>query len=231
MNSATRKKGPRSRTPQPSGIEWCPRVAMNVRARPMIAIPVAINLGSVAMISRQCEFLSCNRRAHGLPMIEIPGADDCRPLHIATIRPRTTHDRTGRAGSCRAAGGAPLAQMVAACIASAYVVCCLTWECLTLARALKTLLQPNRPDAAALRNQAATADLSMPPAVMPNDGSEVVNLRLKSRLVDELDAAANAERTTRKVIITRALARAGYHVPADDLLDRTPKKRRRGAAA
>ena len=100
-----------------------------------------------------------------------------------------------------------------------------------MARALKTLLQPNRPDAAALRNQAATADLSMPPAVMPNDGSEVVNLRLKSRLVDELDAAANAERTTRKVIITRALARAGYHVPADDLLDRTPKKRRRGAAA
>jgi predicted transcriptional regulator len=65
---------------------------------------------------------------------------------------------------------------------------------------------------------------------MPNDGSEVVNLRLKSRLVDELDAAANAERTTRKVIITRALARAGYHVPADDLLDGTPKKRRRGAA-
>ena len=98
-------------------------------------------------------------------------------------------------------------------------------------RALKTLVQPSRPDAAVLRTLAATADPSMPPAVMPSDGSEVINLRVKSRLVDELDAAADAERTTRKVIITRALAQAGYHVPADDLLDRTPKKRRRSAAA
>jgi hypothetical protein len=100
-----------------------------------------------------------------------------------------------------------------------------------LARALKTLVQPGRPDAAALPTLAATADPSMPPAVMPNDGSEVVNLRLKSRLIDELDAAAEAEGTTRKVIITRALAKAGYRVPAQDLEDRTPKKRRRGIAA
>jgi hypothetical protein len=99
-----------------------------------------------------------------------------------------------------------------------------------LARALKTLVQPGRPDAAALRTLAPTADPSMPPAVMPNDGSEVVNLRLKSRLVDELDAAAEAEGTTRKVIITRALAKAGYRVPAPDLEDRTPKKRRRSSA-
>jgi predicted transcriptional regulator len=95
-------------------------------------------------------------------------------------------------------------------------------------RALKTVA---RPDAAALRQLAATVDPSIPPAVMPTAGSEIVNLRLSSGLVDDLDAAAEKERTTRKVIITRALAQAGYHVPAHDLQDRTPKKRRRGAAA
>jgi predicted transcriptional regulator len=98
-------------------------------------------------------------------------------------------------------------------------------------RALKTMARPARPDAAALRELAATADPSIPPAVMPATGSEIVNMRLKSSLIDELDAAAEKERTTRKVIITRALALAGYHVPEDDLQDRTPKKRRRGMAA
>jgi predicted transcriptional regulator len=100
-----------------------------------------------------------------------------------------------------------------------------------LARTLKTLVEPNRPDAAALRHLAATVDPSIPPAVMPTAGSEMINVRLSSGLVDELDAAAEAERTTRKVIITRALAKAGFRVPSHDLQDRTPKKRRRSAAA
>jgi predicted transcriptional regulator len=100
-----------------------------------------------------------------------------------------------------------------------------------MVRPLKTLVQPHRPDAAALRERAATVDPGIPPAVMPITGSEMINVRLSSVLVDELDAAAEAERTTRKVIITRALAHAGYHVPAHDLQDRTPKKRRRGMAA
>jgi Ribbon-helix-helix protein, copG family len=100
-----------------------------------------------------------------------------------------------------------------------------------MARTLKAVAQPNRPDAAALRELAATADSSLPPAVMPTPGSEMINVRLSSDLVDELDAAADAERTTRKVIITRALAQAGFRVPAHDLQDRTPKKRRRSTAA
>jgi hypothetical protein len=100
-----------------------------------------------------------------------------------------------------------------------------------MARTLKTLVEPNRPDAAALRHLAATADPSIPPSVMPTVGSEMVNVRLSSGLVDELDAAADAEGTTRKVIITRALAKAGFRVPAHDLQDRTPKKRRRSVAA
>jgi hypothetical protein len=99
-----------------------------------------------------------------------------------------------------------------------------------VARALKTLAKPSRPDAAALRALAARADPSMPPAVMPVVGNAMVNIRLALSLINELDAAATAEGTTRKVIITRALAQAGYRVPAQDLEDRTPKTRR-GAAA
>jgi hypothetical protein len=92
---------------------------------------------------------------------------------------------------------------------------------------LKNLARPDRPNAAALRELAATADPTIPPAVMPRIGSEMINIRLSSVLVDDLDAAAEAERTTRKVIVTRALAKAGYRVPAHDLEDRTPRKRRR----
>lgn len=94
------------------------------------------------------------------------------------------------------------------------------------ARPLKSM---QRPDATALRELAASTDL--PSAVATRDGSEIVNVRLSSGLVDELDAAAEAERTTRKVIITRALAHAGYHVPQRDLEDRTPRRRRDRRAA
>lgn len=95
-----------------------------------------------------------------------------------------------------------------------------------MSRALKTMA---RPDSEALLKLAETANPTMPPAVMPVTGSEIVNLRLSVGLVDELDAAAEAERTTRKVIITRALAAAGYRVPSHDLEDRTPRRRRRVA--
>jgi hypothetical protein len=37
---------------------------MYVRTRPTIAIPIALNLGSVAMISRRSGIVSCNQRAH-----------------------------------------------------------------------------------------------------------------------------------------------------------------------
>jgi len=87
-----------------------------------------------------------------------------------------------------------------------------------------------RPSAAALRDLAATADPNLPPAVVPQTGSELLTLRVSSSLLDELDAAAEKEGTTRKVIITRALAAAGFRVPAHDLEDRTPRRRARRAA-
>ena len=55
---------------------------MSVRTRRMFAIPLAINLRPVAMILRQCGILSCNQRAHELPMFAIPTADVCRSLHV-----------------------------------------------------------------------------------------------------------------------------------------------------
>jgi len=91
-----------------------------------------------------------------------------------------------------------------------------------MAKALKNL---TRPDAGTLRELAA-ADPSIPPAVMPAAGSEIVNFRVASSVVDQLDAAADAEGTTRKVIITRALAKAGFRIPQPDLEDRTPRRRR-----
>lgn len=96
-------------------------------------------------------------------------------------------------------------------------------------RPLKSVPPAPRPDAATLLKVATESDPTLPPARMPVTGSEIVNLRLSSSLIDELDAAADAEGTTRKVIITRALAQAGYHVPAQDLEDRTPRRRHRAA--
>lgn len=96
-----------------------------------------------------------------------------------------------------------------------------------MVKSLKSLVSPaTRPDAAALRELVASVDPAMPPAVMPQTGSEMVNVRLSSSLVDELDAAAEAEGITRKMVITRALAKAGFRVPQHDLQDRTPKRRR-----
>ena len=48
---------------------------MSVRTDRMFAIPFAINLGSVAVISRRCGILSCNQRAHDPPMFAIPTPD------------------------------------------------------------------------------------------------------------------------------------------------------------
>jgi len=94
----------------------------------------------------------------------------------------------------------------------------------------KELKSPGRPESPALR-QLAAANPMLPPPVMPNGGSEMINFRVASSTVDALDDAAEAEGTTRKVIITRALAAAGYPVQPADLEDRTPRRRRQRQAA
>jgi hypothetical protein len=66
------------------------------------------------------------------------------------------------------------------------------------------------------------------PAIMPTRRtSTLINLRVETALADWLADRAQAEGTTQKVIITRALAAAGAPVSPQDLEDRTPRRQRR----
>lgn len=85
----------------------------------------------------------------------------------------------------------------------------------------------SRPGNGGARTTAAPRR-SAPVAPPATSRSEVVNLRVASSVVDQLDAAAEAAGTTRKVIITRALVKAGFQIPQHDLEDRTPRRRRSG---
>ena len=71
---------------------------------------------------------------------------------------------------------------------------------------VKPLKSLAKPDARTLR-ELAGADPSIPPAVMPSTGSEVVNFRVAFSVVDQLDCA-------------------GFRIPQPDLEDRTPRRRR-----
>ena len=59
-----------------------PSGAMSVGMTPMIAIPVAAFMGSVAMIVGPVSHTRCNHFGHGRPIIAIPPADDCGSLHV-----------------------------------------------------------------------------------------------------------------------------------------------------
>ena len=79
----------------------------------------------------------------------------------------------------------------------------------------------------ALRSITSRADPTQPPAVVAaKSGSTLVTLRLQTALADAIADAASAGGTTQKVIVTRALAAAGYPVSQADLEDRTPRRRR-----
>lgn len=79
----------------------------------------------------------------------------------------------------------------------------------------------------ALREIAARADPTQPPAVMPaQEGSELLTLRVRVSLSDAIRDQAEAEGITAKMVITRALAAAGLPVSQADLEDRTPRRRR-----
>jgi hypothetical protein len=83
-------------------------------------------------------------------------------------------------------------------------------------------LQPDR-----LREIAEQMAPTQPPAVMATRRtSTLINLRVQTALADWLADRAEAEGTTQKVIITRALAAAGAPVSPQDLEDRTPRRRR-----
>jgi hypothetical protein len=83
-----------------------------------------------------------------------------------------------------------------------------------------------RPDASVLRQVAATAGRSMPPAVVrPSRRTVLINVKVDETLAIALAQQAQAEGVTQKQVIMRALAAAGLPVNPLDLEDRTPRRR------
>src|ERR1051325_2416096 len=93
-----------------SGHPRPPSVAISMGTAPMIAIPGAAFMGSVAMIVGSTRQVCCNHFGHGRPMIAIPPADDCGSLQLlvgdpaARARPpgRSSYGLVGVAGADRA---------------------------------------------------------------------------------------------------------------------------------
>src|SRR5208283_2146866 len=79
----------------------CPSVAMSVRTRPMFAIPFAVNLGSVAVISRRCGILGCNERAHGPRMFA--GRYIYQSIRMDGLIEHGPHSAIGMEGTTQAA--------------------------------------------------------------------------------------------------------------------------------
>jgi len=87
--------------------------------------------------------------------------------------------------------------------------------------------QAERPDASALRQIAAEAGRSMPPAVVRAKRRAVlINVKVDEALAIALVERAQAQGITQKQVIMRALAAAGLPVSPLDLEDRTPRRRR-----
>jgi hypothetical protein len=83
-----------------------------------------------------------------------------------------------------------------------------------------------RPDASVLRQVAADAGRSMPPAVVRQTRRTVlVNVKVDETLAIALAKRAQTEGITQKQVIMRALAAAGLPVSSLDLEDRTPRRR------
>jgi|1186.fasta_scaffold220407_2 hypothetical protein len=84
-----------------------------------------------------------------------------------------------------------------------------------------------KPNASVLRQIAADAGRSMPPAVVRASRRTVlINVKVDEALAIALAERAQAEGVTQKQVIMRALAAAGLPVNPLDLEDRTPRRRR-----
>ncbi len=84
-----------------------------------------------------------------------------------------------------------------------------------------------RPDASVLRQVAADAGRSMPPAVVrPTRRTVLINVKVDETLAIALAERAQAEGITQKQVIMRSLVAAGLPVSSLDLEDRTPRRRR-----
>jgi hypothetical protein len=88
------------------------------------------------------------------------------------------------------------------------------------------VLPPDRPDASVLRQVAADAGRTMPPAVVLRTRRTVlINVKVDEALAIALAERAQVEGTTQKQIIMHALAAAALPMNPLDLEDRTPRPR------
>jgi hypothetical protein len=92
----------------------------------------------------------------------------------------------------------------------------------------KALPAGPRPSPAAVLALAAQTAPTLPPTrIAPAQPVGQLNLKVKALLIDQLAERAEAEGTSQKVIVCRALAAAGFDVHADDLENRTNHRRRK----
>ena len=98
-------------------------------------------------------------------------------------------------------------------------------------RQLRSIARPA--SAATLRQVATDAGRSLPPAKVkrasPVNGKKppkvLVNFKVDEDLARQIALAAEAEHITQKVIITRALKKAGFRVDPSDLVDGGGRRR------
>ena len=86
----------------------------------------------------------------------------------------------------------------------------------------------DRPDASVLRQVAADAGRTVPPAVVRTERRRqvLINVKVDEELAIALADRAVADGVTQKQILMRALAAAGLPVNPLDLEDRTRRRRR-----
>ena len=92
-------------------------------------------------------------------------------------------------------------------------------------KALKPRTPSRLPAEEALRISAEQAPM-LPPAQLPmSDRSTTLNLRMRASTITALARKAKMSGLTQKQLICRALAEAGVEVAAEDLEDRTQRRK------
>jgi hypothetical protein len=85
----------------------------------------------------------------------------------------------------------------------------------------------SRPAPAEIVRVAARAAPSLPPAQIAEDKLIAFGTRLRISTVNALEAKAREEGTSIKLVLCKALKRAGIQVAPADLEDRTPVRSRK----
>lgn len=92
-------------------------------------------------------------------------------------------------------------------------------------KSLKSRTPPRLPAEEALRISAEQAPTLPPAQLAKTDASTTLNLRVRVSTIAAIAEKARTSGLTQKQVICRALAEAGVDVAANDLEDRTPRRK------